>query len=215
MSIQTKYVNGMHEIKATDELKLNIMYNTSKGAGNFHTKRLVFRNRFAIIVSFCTIIVLLTLGGMNIFQLGNEQDRSSIFDGFVISVYATDGSLVEVKPNVDFPLHQYTSLMSSVPGLPVTIASEDADIIKLKYTDGQLLLWNRAESQITYLNNGATVKPGETIYWSPLLKDASQQPAATNAEIEITAFKDKIKLGSNTIEITLGKDNLYTGVLKE
>ncbi|URN95662.1 MAG: hypothetical protein NAG76_05300 [Candidatus Pristimantibacillus lignocellulolyticus] len=78
-----------------------------------------------------------------------------------------------------------------------------------------MLLWNRAESQITYLNNGATVKPGETIYWSPLLKDASQQPAATNAEIEITAFKDKIKLGSNTIEITLGKDNLYTGVLKE
>lgn len=213
MTIRTKYVNGMNEIKADDELKQTIINKASMSAAVPRTVDRAFRKKVAMIAVSCILIFLLAIGGPLVLHNGDQANPSTLFSGFVVTAYEADGVPLVVKPGVDFPLGQYSMFMSSVPGFPITIASKDTDKIELRTSEGQLLLWNSADSKVIPQGKEATVKSGDTIYWTPLVEGDQTQSAATESILEITAYKDMNKLGSSMIEIKSKDHNMYKGKL--
>jgi hypothetical protein len=212
MTIRTKYVNGMNEIKADDEFKQTIINKASTSAAFPQTVARAFRSKFAMVSVSCMIIFLLAIGGPIFFHNEDKANPTTLFSGFVVTAYAADGAPLEVKPNVDFPLGQYSILMSSVPGFPIKITSQDADKIELRTSEGQVLLWNPSDSIVIPMGKKVTFNSGDTIYWSPLGEGDPIQVAGESI-LEVTAYKDLKQLGSSTIKINSEDDNMYKGKL--
>lgn len=213
MTIRTKYVNGMNEIKADNELKQRIINKSITSAAVPRSVARTFRSKAAMTAVSCMIIFLLAVGGPLVLHNKDQENPATLFSGFVVTAYAADGAHLVVKPDVAFPLGQYSMYMSSVPGFPITIGSKDVEKIEVRTSEGQLLLWNPADPIVKHQGKEATVKSGDTIYWSPMVEGDPSQSAATEGIIEITAYKDMKKLGSSRIEIKLEDDYMYKGKL--
>ncbi|WP_426450629.1 hypothetical protein ACP26L_01140 [Paenibacillus sp. S-38] len=212
MTMRTKYVNEMNEIKVDDELKQTIINNASMSTAVLQRETRAFRRKVAMIAVSCIAILLLAIGGPLILHDKNHDNPSTLFSGFVITAYAADGAPLVVKPDVDFPLGQYSSFMSSVPGFPVTIVSKEADKIEVRTSEGELLLWdNKEDFKVRSQGKVATFKSGDTIYWTPVV--VGDQKIVDESILEISAYKDMKKLGSSKIEIKLGNHNMYNAKL--
>jgi len=214
MTIRTKYVNGMNEIKASDDFKKTIINKAIMSAAIPQTvTRKAFRSKVVMIAVSCMIILLLAIGGPQVLRHEDRANPSTIFSGFVVTAYAADGTTKAIIPDVEFPLGHYAMFMSSVPGFPLTIASKDTDKIEVRSSEGQLLLWNPVDSKVLPQGKEATIKSGDTIYWSPLVEGDPSQSVATEGIIEIIAYKEKKKLGSSKIEIKSEDHVIYKGKL--
>lgn len=210
MTNRTKYINGMNEIKVDNSLKQSIINKSGMNTSILDTARTY---RVAMIAVSCMIIFLLAIGGRFVLHNGDQASLSGLFSGFVVTAYAADGSPLVVKPDIDFPLGQYSMIMSSVPGFPITIACKDTEIIIVRSSEGQLLLWNPADSKVKHLGKQVTVRSGDTIYWSPLVEGNHSPTVATQSVLQITAYKDHTKLGNSTIEIKSDEHHKYKGKL--
>lgn len=211
MTMRTKYVNGMNEIRVGDEFKQSIISKAGANDAVPQAQSRSFHSKTAMFAAACVIVLLLAIGGPLIFDNGDQAKSGSspMFQGLIITAYAADGAPYTVKPDVDFPLGRYALLMSSVPGFPITISSKGADEIRLQTSEGQLLLWTPPASKVITEGKEATVKSGDTIYWVPIAE--GNQSQAWGSNLEITAYKDNKKLGSSTIEITTKDRIWYTG----
>lgn len=210
MAMRTKYVDGMNKIKADNELKQAILRKVSIGAAvPPHVER-AFRSKLVMLAVSCIIIVLLVIGGPLVFQQKHIDHSAALFSGFEVMAYAADGDPLIVKPDVDFPLGQYSVFMSIVPGFPITIVSEATDHIELRTSEGQLLLW--INSMVLPQGKEVTMKSGDTIYWTPLVEGIQNQAVAENV-LEVIAYKNKNIIGSSKIEIKLDDHNMYKGKL--
>ncbi len=212
MMMRTKYVDGMNEIKVDDELKQSIISRAVTNDVEPRIRARSFRSKTAMFAAACMIVILLAIGGPFILHNADQTNTSALFSGFVITAYAADDAPLKVKPDVDFPLGQYSGFMSSVPGFPITISSKDADEIRLQTSEGELLRWTPSTSKVIKEGKEATVKSGDTIYWSPLV-EGSQSQAALESTLEISAYRNNKKLGSSTIEITREDYIWYKGKL--
>ncbi|RCW40601.1 hypothetical protein [Paenibacillus prosopidis] len=158
----------------------------------------------------CTFILLAMFG----FSFLQPESDKPLFDGFVITAYAADGTPVEVKPNVGFPLGMYQMTMSRVPGFPINIVSGEADVISLQATDGSFLLWTPPDSKVVDKGKQIDIKSGDTIYWTPTNDDDFRTIASTSS-IEVIAYQNDKELGRRTIEINRKDDYSYSGILVE
>ena len=191
MMMRTKYVDGMNEIKVDDDLKQSMISRAVTNDAEPRIRARSFRSKTAIFAAACMIVILLAIGGPFILHNEDQTNKhtSALFSGFIITAYAADDAPLKVKPDVDFPLGQYSGFMSSVPGFPITISSKDADEIRLQTSEGELLRWTPSASKVIKEGKEATVKSGDTIYWSPLV-EGSQSQAALESNLEITAYKE-------------------------
>ncbi|MDF2671281.1 MAG: hypothetical protein K0R67_3587 [Paenibacillus sp.] len=215
------YRDGMNEIQADEALKEKMIReirasrsSRSKGAAPFPTLR-----KASVVLGVACILTWIAAFGLPLLQnIGSDPSMPGqarpFFSGFVITALAADGTPVEVKPNVTFPLGQYSPLMSSVPGFPIRIVVEEADLIQLRVTDGNLLSWTPPNFQVRNKGRETDIRSGDTIYWSPLT-GSSDSPIATNCTIEIKAFKNNKEMGTRIIEIRSDTKYLYTGKLVE
>ncbi|MGM0884858.1 MAG: hypothetical protein ACQEXQ_27935 [Bacillota bacterium] len=200
-----RYIDGMNEIKASDELKKSIINDAKK----YQSKGFAFQKTTALLAAVCTFI-LLAMFGLSFLQPNSDKP---LFDGFVLTAYAADGTPVEIKPNVGFPLGKYQMTMSSVPGFPINIVSGEADVISLRATDGSFLLWTPPASKVVNKGTQLEIKSGDTVYWSPL-SDGVNKTVAKSA-IEVIAYQNDKELGRRTIEINRKDDYSYSGILVE
>lgn len=216
--MNNKYINGMNEIIADDELKRKIIscvkQNDSKQILHFFT----LKKAVTSIAAACIFTLVMTFG-IPFIQNGSysaKQGQSgvqSVFDGFVINVYAADGTPLEIKPNVDFPLGKYQMTMNSAPGFPLKIVCNDADTIKLIVTDGEFLLWASPDWKVNNKGKELEINSGDTVYWTPL--KGADNTIANNCNIVIKAYKNNKELGSNSIKIESDDSYTYTGRLLE
>ncbi|WP_339224714.1 hypothetical protein [Paenibacillus sp. FSL H8-0332] len=170
------------------------------------------RRRFTAVTLSCLLLLILAALGPLLVRSTNQANPAVLFNGFMVTAYAADGVPVAVQPDVEFPLGKYSMFMSSVPGFPLTLVAEGADRIELQASEGELLLWNPADSKILPQRQAAAVQSGDTIYWSPIA-DGSSQPAATDGILEVTAYRDNHKLGSTVIQIHTQDHIFYSGKL--
>lgn len=212
MTIRTKYVNEMNGIKADEEFKNTIISQVISSTDGSLTVARKLRSKVAMVVASCLVVFLLAIGTQLIFHKG-DKDSSGLYKRLVITAYAADGAPILVSPDVDFPLGQYSMNMSSVPGIPITITCKDADKISLRTSEGTLLLWNPwGGSRVIPLGQETTVKSGITIYWNPVA-ESDLSKVAIESLIDLSAYKDKKKLGSSTIEIKSQDRITYKGKL--
>lgn len=204
-----RYIDGMNEIKADDELKRkitkNVRQNNSKKAPSFYTKRkpiIAAACLFALVITFCIPYINT-----------KNKESNALFDKLAITAYAADGTPIEVKPNVEFPLGKYSIAISCVPGFPIKITCNDVDTFKLVATDGSFILWDRSDGQIKDIGKELEIKSGNTVYWGPI--NPNSDDLASNCTIFIKAYKNNKKLGSNTIRIECAENFSYTGKLVE
>lgn len=205
MTMKSRYVEGIDGIKMDDALKQSMMNNIYAPQERVRS----FRSKITMISTAVIMVSLLIFGGSYIVKMGDPATSgpSPFFQGFVITAYAADGTPLVVKPDVVFPLGQYLMTMSSVPGFPITIDAKDADQIRLRISEGELLLWSSSNSKVRSQGNETTVKSGDTIYWSP----SANGKVAAESMLEITAYKDMEKLGSSFIEIKSEDQATYKG----
>ncbi|MEW6042483.1 MAG: hypothetical protein AB1633_13270, partial [Elusimicrobiota bacterium] len=217
--MKNKYINGMNEIKADDELKRKII---SSVKHNGHKNRSLFftLKRTVVSIAAACIFALVITFGVQFIQNDSDMARQkqsrvqSLFHGFVITAYASDGTPFEIKPNVEFSLGKYQMTMSSVPGFPLKIVCNEADTVKLTVTDGRFLLWASPDWQVRNKGKELEIKSGDTVYWTPL-KGENTDTIATNCNVVIKAYKSNKELGSNSIKIGSDDDYTYTGILFE
>lgn len=205
-----RYIDGMNEIKASDEMKKSIINDAKKHHVTGLPHAFVFKKAAALTAAACTIILLAMFG----FSFLQPNSDKLLFDGFVLTVYAEDGTPVEIKPNVGFPLGKYQMTMSSVPGFPINIVSGEADVITLRATDGSLLLWTPPASKVVDKGKQLDIKSGDTVYWTPF-RDGDTKTIASTSAIEVIAYQNDKELGRRMIEINRKEDYSYSGILVE
>ncbi len=153
-------------------------------------------------------------------QVVQGSENPDGFAGFELTVLAapasagTDGKvqtnearLSKLGPTVEIPLADYSQLMSSVPGLPITIELMDetqADEIRVRAESGSLMTWDIESGTIdqaggeyvvheVWTNDPKLAAGSETVYWGP--GDAEE------AVIVVTAYQDEKEVGSQKIRI--------------
>lgn len=211
-----KYIGGMNEIKADDELRRAIISSVRQASGNKHHPFFTRTRAIAVVVAVSVLCIAGWYGWSALEQDGGPQSAHrarALFDGFVLTAYAADGTPVEVKPDISFPLGHYGLTMSSVPGFPLKIAADQADSITLKATDGAFLLWTPPASRVIDKGRQLDIRPGDTVYWSPL-SDTNDKPA-TESRLEIEAYRNHAKLGSRTVIVRSDDHYAYSGQLVE
>jgi hypothetical protein len=80
------------------------------------------RSKVAMLVAACVIIFILTVGTPLIIHNGDKDSSGlpNLYRGLIITAYAADGA----------------SVMSSVPGFPITLTCEDSDNLSLQTSEG-------------------------------------------------------------------------------
>ncbi|NMO95038.1 hypothetical protein [Paenibacillus lemnae] len=217
MKINRKYVSGMNRIQAEKELKDRVITLARSDSGtpsegyleNIHPVRRR-RLRTAAMISAALLFVVMTFA---LVDNQNGQEQGGLIPSLAITAYAADGMPIEVKPNVDFPLGQYSPTMSSVPGLPLTITAEDADQIELTASGGKFVLWNTTDYKVREQGRTVSVSSGDKVYWSPPLSRHEKQHVLYTINVDV--YLNKEKVGTRIIEITKKDDNklMYTGRL--
>jgi len=215
--MNNKYINGMNEIKADDSLKIKIINSVKESKTKHITRFFVLKKTAALIAVACTFVLVITYGIQYIQNKDNKINQSqstmkTLFPDFVITAYAADETHFTIKPNVDFPLGKYEMTMSSVPGFPLKIVCNGADIIKLTVTDGEFLLWAPPDGKVYNKGKKLEIKSGDTVYWTPL-KEINSDSITSSCTISIKAFKSNKELGSNTIKIKSENNYSYIGRL--
>lgn len=205
-----KYIDGMNEIKADNDLKRKIInsvkQNNSKKLPNLFSKR-----KTAIIAAACIFTLVISFCIPYIHT--KNQEANALFNKLVITAYAADGTPIEVKPNVEFPFGKYSIAINCVPGFPIKIACNDVDTFKLTATDGSFILWEPSDGQIKDIGKELEIKSGDTVYWRPINPDSDD--LAADCTILIKAYKSSKELGRTTIKIESGENFIYTGRLAE
>lgn len=206
----------MSEIKASDEFKSKMITDIKQTT----IKKLSYSQRLnRLPLLACTFAVLIILG---ISFMGNNNLLSGIkgnagsdnFINFSITAYASDGSEVEIKPNSEFLIGEYQTIMSSAPGFPIKIVCPEADYIKLTAANGEFLLWNPPSYVIQHKGREIEVKSGDKVYWSPSVNDDSKNFAKDDI-IQIKAYKDKKAKGGRSINIKSDDSFRYTATLTD
>lgn len=202
-----KYLDGMKDLKASEELKKRLITSvkedqTKKVSPLFLYKKIVATTSICIFVIFLMVAVPL-------FNNQGKSGKQALFSGFTLTAYATNGTPIEVKPNIEFPLGEYQVTMSSVPGFPLKIECKDADTIKLKVSDGQLLSWKAPDGKVINLGQEIILKSGDTIYWTPLKTQSNSIVKECN--LVIKAYKNNTEIGRGIINIKADKNYTYTG----
>lgn len=213
-----RYVEGMKEIKADEYMRKELLKSIQQKRPARSQKWFSSKKAALPLAAACVLLALTIFSAALL-----RPDRApALTAGFVIHAYAADGSAIEVKPNVEFPLGKYSPLMSSVPGFPLAISSEEAESVTLKSTHGSFSQWTASTSRILQKGRTVTILPGETLYWSPLAEDRSQT-LTESSTITVIAFKDNNEIGRRIIEIKANIDRsgeeplpyYYSGVLLE
>ncbi|MCA0758729.1 hypothetical protein KP806_27100 [Paenibacillus sp. N4] len=207
-----RYVEGMKEIKADEELKSSLIQSLQQSRTPQPRKKPISKKAALPVAAACLLVVLAVFAASSL-----RTDRGPAFSaGLVIHAYADDGSAVEMKPNVELPLGNYSPIMSSVPGLPLQIGSSEADSISVLAEHGTLAEWSPPASKVINKGSNASIKPGETLYWSPM-SEASEWEENPSTLITVIAYKGKKEIGRRQIEVRVNEDNplYYTGVLFE
>lgn len=218
--MKNKYIGGMSEIKADEELKNKLLnINKIKNQSKYYFSNLKIASIFAIAFIFVLFFNVCLPYMQNVLKTNEAITTKTpiakkIFGGFVITAFAADNSSFEVKPNVDFLIGKYQLVMSSVPGFPLKIECDDAESIKVSITDGELLLWNSSDSKIHNKGKELIINSGDTIYWAPLQEDSSNT-LTSSSTVNIIAYKGDKEIGKNIIKIEAVDRISYMGRMIE
>ncbi|WP_336786183.1 hypothetical protein [Paenibacillus sp. MMO-177] len=156
-------------------------------------KGIKFRRDLAILIAVCVFILILFIGITLTSQ--NDSQGKELY-----------------PPEIEFPLAEYTMFMSGVPGFPIKVSNIEATRIIVHSSDGNLLFWKSSNGKMNSQGKKAEIKPGETMYWSPL---TGANKVQYKTIIKFTAFKGNKKLGKTSIEISSDDNFIFRGKLVE
>lgn len=179
----------------------------------------------------------------NLFGSDKEFHNSS---GLLITAYAAEkegDSLNEnfsadsvptiLKTDIEVMLSNYNPLMSSVPGLPLTISADKGEnkeseiTLSVSCTTGTFCRWDCNTGKVTEEGNNVNCVSEKTIYCRPALNENSEynnsnvshkwnvkKNIKSVSQIEVTAFNEQNKKSGKQLLI-IGKDNMnYFAVLE-
>lgn len=215
--MNNKYIDGMNEIKADEVFKRKIINNIDQDNFQNNMRAFTFKPIVITMLAICAFTLVTFIGNPffqsnNTAKQGKKQNAAlSLFNGFEITTYANTETPVEIKPNVEFVIGRYNPIMSNVPGFPLRITCDKAEIIKLTVTDGEFLLW--ANPIVTNKGSTLEIKSGETIYWTPI--SGKSNSSIPNCTLTIEAYKNDSKLGSNIINIKSDSNGNYSAIVSK
>lgn len=119
--------------------------------------------------------------------------------------------IVSISSSID----EYTPVMSSVPGLPLTVnisgEYEQNNIVYIwKAEEGDFLTWKSSDGKVNILGNECTVEES-TIYWIPNYeKTENIDKDILKITVEVKNNESEVIIGQKTIEIYCSEKFRYS-----
>ena len=147
-----------------------------------------FKMKYILAPIFMLLIIIgsfMIFNGTNLIkqeELTGKED--SILDIFTVKVYAVESENTYLttnynketeekilKPRVELLLASYNQLMSSVPGLPLKIETNDVnksiDEILITTDIGEFLTWNQETGEVQTKGKNVSLNDTSILYWTP------------------------------------------------
>ncbi len=147
-----------------------------------------FKMKYILAPIFMLLIIIGTFMIFNDTNLINQEEidgkENSILDIFTVKVYAAESENDRLttnynkkaeekilKPRVELLLASYNQLMSSVPGLPLKIETNDVnksiDEILITTDIGEFLTWNQETGEVQTKGKNVSLNDIGILYWTP------------------------------------------------
>jgi hypothetical protein len=205
MTFKSRFVAEMNKIKGNEEFKTELIRNVLLKQDQPTVRKLPAKV-FMLVASIAVIFIISELAPSKLLENRNLHNVQ-----FSITAYAAEGLPISVKPNIEFPLGQYSLMSSNVPGFPVTINCKEATRIVLRSTNGKILLWNKLNWMVSSKGKEASIESGTTIYWTPI----EEGMRAKETTLELIAYKGDSKIADSLIKIKTDNNLSYNGTLIE
>lgn len=147
-----------------------------------------FKMKYILAPIFMLLIIIgsfMIFNGTNLIkqeELTGKED--SILDIFTVKVYAAESENTYLttnynketeekilKPRVELLLASYNQLMSSVPGLPLKIETNNVnksiDEILITTDNGEFLTWNQETGEVQTKGKNVSLNDTSILYWTP------------------------------------------------
>lgn len=147
-----------------------------------------FKMKYILAPIFMLLIIIgsfMIFNGTNLIkqeELTGKED--SILDIFTVKVYAAESENTYLttnynketeekilKPKVELLLASYNQLMSSVPGLPLKIETNNVnksiDEILITTDNGEFLTWNQETGEVQTKGKNVSLNDTSILYWTP------------------------------------------------
>ncbi len=147
-----------------------------------------FKIKYILAPIFMLLIIIgsfMIFNGTNLIkqeELTGKED--SILDIFTVKVYAAESENTYLttnynketeekilKPRVELLLASYNQLMSSVPGLPLKIETNNVnksiDEILITTDNGEFLTWNQETGEVQTKGKNVSLNDTSILYWTP------------------------------------------------
>lgn len=147
-----------------------------------------FKMKYILAPIFMLLIIIgsfMILNGTNLIKQEELTGKeNSILDIFTVKVYAAESENTYLttnynkeieekilKPKVELLLKSYNQLMSSVPGLPLKIETNDVnksiDKILITTDIGEFLTWNQETGEVQTKGKNVSLNDTGILYWTP------------------------------------------------
>jgi len=108
---------------------------------------------------------------------------------------------------------------SKVPGFPLLVTAEGAEVIHVSVKEGNLLLWNPPDNQVNNKGQELEIESGDQIYWTPLQvrgdapSDGDKDDNLKGSNITLVAYRKNKQVGTTVVELIVDEAGMYTGKL--
>lgn len=185
-----------------------------------NSPRIGFKHK-KIIVAAATISALVLFLAIGLPRISAPSEHRQIFSGFVFTAFAAESSDSILTPDYESSSHPtvlapgitvnlpaYSPTMSSVPGFPFTLNSQEAkdknfpaDHFLVSADNGILLSWEIGTGKTDIIDAFIPVYNNETIYWSPLCRDTGSELIQDEVIITVRALIGDKQVSIQTIVI--------------
>ncbi len=147
-----------------------------------------FKIKYILAPIFMLLIIIGSFMILNDTNLIKKEEltgkEDSILDIFTVKVYAAESENTYLttnynketeekilKPRVELLLASYNQLMSSVPGLPLKIETNNVnksiDEILITTDNGEFLTWNQETGEVQTKGKNVSLNDTSILYWTP------------------------------------------------
>ena len=109
-----------------------------------------------------------------------------------ITVFSSGAAEVALRPGVETALNEYLASGGDVPGFPLRVDADGADMVNVSADGGSLFTWSAPDYVKTDRGSSWDFKPGETVFWSPYVRSDAQAEAdlVPQCTVIVTARRD-------------------------
>ena len=133
-----------------------------------------FKMKYILAPIFMLLIIIgsfMIFNGTNLIKKEELTGKAESENTYLTTNYNKETEEKILKPKVELLLKSYNQLMSSVPGLPLKIETNNVnksiDEILITTDNGEFLTWNQETGEVQTKGKNVSLNDTSILYWTP------------------------------------------------